>query len=86
MSRKNQTKINVGDRFEEPLPGARSIMAALNSTPPGKKNPPTTVWSVIDLVDWNDIPHVRLKNDESGEMRLLANSVLQEGRLFKSIS
>ncbi len=85
MARNKRINVTIGDRFAEPLPGAQSILKALNVANAKKAPPPSTTWEVIDLLNWNDLPHTRLKNTENGEVRLIASSVLAEGRLYKLI-
>lgn len=86
MARHKDLQISVGQQYEEPLPGARKILAAFNLNTSDKNSHPKAIWNVIDVVEWNGLPHARLENAETGETRLLASSVLLEGRLYKFIA
>ena len=83
---KKRTAINVhqGDIFHEPLKGAGEIYRQLNIN-----NAPSDllvkVWTVADLLNFNDLPHARLHCEETGEMRIISISILEEQKTYLKI-
>lgn len=43
------------------------------------------VWTVADLLNFNDLPHARLHCPETGEMRIISISILEEQKTYLKI-
>lgn len=85
MFKSNQISVALGDVFHEPLNGSGKLLRQLNigSAPGG---PMITVWNVVDLLSFNNLPHARLHCAATGETRLISISVLSEQRGYIKVA
>ena len=83
---KKRAAINVlqGDIFHEPLKGAGKIFRQLNIND-APSDQLVKVWTVADLLNFNDLPHARLHCPETGEMRIISISILKEQKTYLKI-
>ena len=81
FGRRNET-IEVGDAFVEPLAGKRRIFEALGIAARADDVTFQMLWDVTEILEFNGLPHARLKSRENGNERIIAIQTLSKRDIY----
>ncbi|MGI9439726.1 MAG: hypothetical protein ACR2OT_01975 [Parvibaculales bacterium] len=74
--------VEIGDVFIEPLAGKRRIFKALGIAERADEATFEMLWDVTDIVEFNGLPHARLKSRETGNERIIALQMLAQRDIY----
>ena len=76
MFGKKEVSVEVGDCFVEPLAGKKRIFWALGIAEKASAEAFVSTWEVTEITQFNNLPHARIVNSESGIIRTISVDTL----------
>ena len=76
MFGKKEVSVEVGDCFVEPLAGKKRIFRALGIAEKASAEALVSTWEVTEITQFNNLPHARIVNSESGIIRTISVDTL----------
>ena len=76
MFGKKEVSVEVGDCFVEPLAGKKQIFRALGIAEKASAEAFVSTWEVTEITQFNNLPHARIVNSESGITRTISVDTL----------
>ncbi len=72
-----------GDVFIETLSGKRKIFKSMGITDSAPVDTFQSLWEVTELMQFNGLPHARLSNRDTGQIRTIALDALERQDIYK---
>ena len=87
MFGKKEVSVEIGDCFVEPLAGKKRIFRALGIAEKASAGAFVSTWEVTEITQFNNLPHARIVNNESGITRTISVDTLarQENYLKQNL-
>ena len=82
MFQKRRVTVEVGDIFIETLSGKQKIFRSLGIADQAPKGTFQSFWEVTELCNFNGLPHGRLTNRETGQVRTIAMDALERQEIY----
>ena len=76
MFGKKEVSVEVGDCFVEPLAGKKRIFRALGIAEKASAEAFVSTWEVTEITQFNNLPHARIVNNDSGITRTISVDTL----------
>jgi hypothetical protein len=81
-----RVSVSVGDVFIETLAGKRKIFKSMGIADSSPADTFQSLWTVTEMIEFNDLPHARLTNRDSGQTRTIALDALERQEIYKKKS
>jgi len=78
-----RVSVSVGDEFIETLTGKRKIFKSMGIVDSAPADTFQSLWVVSEMIVFNDLPHARLTNHQTGQVRTISLDALERQEIYK---
>lgn len=78
-----RVSVALGDVFIETLAGKKKIFRSMGIADSAPADTFQSLWEVTELMQFNSLPHARLVNRDSGQIRTIALDALERQEIYK---